>query len=287
MAIDQDMEGAATEIALSVVESQERANVDMLVTTAKRYPRHIARSIKQMIAMVTVDQETAISMHYCLKRKSKDGKEKKIEGPSVRLAEIVACCWGNMRSATQALGHDGKVVTSQAFAHDLENNNFVAWQCQRNILNSFGKIFSDDMIVVTSNAAAAIAWRNAILKAIPASTIRQVSEAAKRAALGEVKSNEERWQDAITRFAKYSVSAEQLMNFLQVEHPQEVSTDDLQTLFGVYTAIDQGETTVEQQFGREQQADKPVFKQSSGEPQKDFLSGVGDPAEKKGNGKPK
>ncbi len=251
-----DLESAPS--SLSVIEAQENANVNQMVSTAKRYPRNVVKAVKNMIAMATVDQETAISMHYALKRwDAKSQSEKIIEGPSVRMAEIMASCWGNMRSATQALGHDGKVVTSQAFAHDLENNNFVAWQCQRRITGSKGQTFSDDMIVVTSNAAAALAWRNAVLKVIPASTRRRVEEAAKLAALGGAKTNQERWADALARFGKYGVSAGQLLKLLGLEKAEDVNTNDLQTLYGISTALAEGTTTVEEQFPKGITADKP------------------------------
>jgi hypothetical protein len=235
-------------VPLSVVESQERANIDMLVSTAKRYPRNPKVAIAKMIAMATADEETALSMHYRLKRRDKDGSEKIIEGESVRLAEVAHTCWGNMRSATRAMGHDGKTVTSQAFAHDLENNNFVAWEVQRRITNKNGRTYSEDMIVTTANAAAAIAWRNSVIKAIGKHVIAKVSQAAKVAAFGGVKTIEQRWQDAIARFAKISVAQDQLLNLLELEKPEDITMNDLETLYGVFTAIKEGTTTIEEQF---------------------------------------
>ena len=273
----ENLEEAATEISLSVVEAQERANVDMLVSTAKRFPRNVVKSVKNMVAMATIDEETALSMHYRLKRRDKNGQEKIIEGKSVRLAEIAHCCWGNMRSATQALGHDGKVVTSQAFAHDLENNNFVAWQVQKRITTKMGQLYSDDMIVTTSNAGAATAWRNAVLKVIPASYTDQASEAAKKAAFGGTKTIAQRWEDSLKRFKSIGITDVQLLNLLKLEKADEITMEELQTLYGIFTAIKEGSTTIEEQFPRGADPSKPVFSNEPTGPslakEEDFLSG--------------
>lgn len=277
----ENLEESVKEISLNVIESQERANVDMLVSTAKHFPRNIVKAVKNMVAMATLDEDTALSMHYRLKRKDKIGKEVIIEGPSVRLAEIAHSCWGNMRSATQVIGNDGKTVTSQAYAHDLENNTFVAVQVQRRITGRDGRTFSDDMIVVTSQAGAAIAWRNAVLKVIPASQIKQVSEAAKKAAFGGIKSISERWQDSLKRFKSIGVTEVQLLNLLKLESPEEITVEELHTLFGVFNAIKEGSTTVDEQFPREGVASKPVFGNQTATEQS-FL-----PEENKQSGPPK
>lgn len=49
----------------------ERANVDSQVSTAKQYPRDIARCINNSIAMATIDYETAQSCGYALQRGGK------------------------------------------------------------------------------------------------------------------------------------------------------------------------------------------------------------------------
>ena len=43
------------------VDAVERANVDSQVATAKQYPRDLARSVNNSIAMATMDYATALS----------------------------------------------------------------------------------------------------------------------------------------------------------------------------------------------------------------------------------
>src|SRR6185369_14649302 len=71
----------------------QREEIDIQIATAKRYPRSITAFKRQCLEMATLDEETAGSMYYVLPRAGK-----KIEGPSVRLAEIAGSAWGNLRS---------------------------------------------------------------------------------------------------------------------------------------------------------------------------------------------
>jgi hypothetical protein len=242
------------QIPLSVVESQERANIDMLVTTAKRFPRNVELAVKRMVKMATLDIDTALMMNYALKR-----KDKIIEGPSVRLAEIALSCWGNTRAGTRTLGHDGKVVTAQAFCHDLEANNFVAWEVQRRITNKQGQTYGDDMIVVTANAAAAIAFRNAALKVIPGAYVRAVADAAKQVAYGNAEPLAKRWERVTHRFSKLGITDAQLFAYVNVTGMDGLLHDHFETLFGLYTAIKEGSTTIEEAFPKTVEVKKPDF----------------------------
>src|SRR5260370_30674339 len=143
----------------------------MLVATAKKYPRDLVRVKRNMEAMATLDEETAQACNYHLER---DGHS--IDGPSVRMAEIAVSCYQNIRAGSRVISNDGKTIVGQAFCHDLKNNGFIAWDTQRRITNKQGRTFSEDMQVVTGNAASAIAFRNAVLKVIPDALVKPVSE---------------------------------------------------------------------------------------------------------------
>ena len=45
---------------------------------------------------------------YVLRRRGANGQENVIEGLSVRMAEIIAGAWGNIRVQTRITGNDGK-----------------------------------------------------------------------------------------------------------------------------------------------------------------------------------
>jgi hypothetical protein len=228
---------------LSVVESQERANIDMLISTAKKYPRDITSVKRTMEAMATLDEDTAESCNYHLERNGKS-----IDGPSVRMAEIAVACYQNVRCGSRILSNDGKVVTGQAFCHDLENNTFIAWETQRRITDKYGRIYGEDMQVLTGNAASAIAFRNAVFKIIPGALIKPVAEKARQVAVGDLRTLTERRTRALKKFASIGVRENQLLAFLGRASTELIDIVDVEKLFGVFTAIKEGSTTIEEQF---------------------------------------
>src|SRR5690606_22894062 len=91
------------------VYQQDRASIDIQISTAKRYPRNLKRAIENAITIVTMDANIAQECTYSLK---KGGKL--ITGPSVVLAKIVAQQMGNMRVEQRVVGYDATHVTCEA-----------------------------------------------------------------------------------------------------------------------------------------------------------------------------
>src|SRR4051812_13432120 len=108
------------------------AEVDLQVATAKRYPRSITAFMRRAQEMATLTPEIAASCIYALPRKE-NGKQKNIEGPSARLAEICASAWGNLRAEGKVLGHDEEFVTARGTAWDVESNVAIAYEVKRRI----------------------------------------------------------------------------------------------------------------------------------------------------------
>jgi len=251
MAKDSDITGDAQIMTIEPSEAlsaMERAQIDMLISTARAYPRNVAACKDQAIAMATMDRETAEECFYTLKRKKHGGGEAIIDGPSIRCAEIVLSCWGNLRGGSRVLGNDGKQVTGQAFCHDLEKNVFIAKEAQRRITNREGRTYSEDMIIVTGQAAASVALREAVFKVIPKAIIKQVYNAARAAAAGETGTMKERWSRVLRKFEPMGVDEARLLAFLNRDALEQVTPDNLATLTGVWNAIREEQTTVEEQF---------------------------------------
>src|SRR5450631_3785003 len=73
----------------SLAVSLARAEVDQQITTAHAYPRSIARAVKGIMTLATLDEQTAEECVYALPRGGKA-----IKGPSIRFAEIIGSQWG-------------------------------------------------------------------------------------------------------------------------------------------------------------------------------------------------
>lgn len=248
---NQNEENQSTEIEIippSALEAQERAQCDIAIATAHRFPRHDLSVIKKkMISFATLDEETAEGCFYVLKRKGQDG-EKEIRGPSVRLAEIAVACYGNLRSGARVIGDDGKMITAQAVCHDLENNVQVSIEVKRRVTNKRGERYSDDMIVTTGNAACSIALRNAVFKVIPLALIRPVYDAARATAIGDVKTLASRREKAIETFYKMGVSKERVLAVVSKATVEDIDLSALETLLGIHTALKDGDTNVDEAF---------------------------------------
>ena len=231
-----------------MLQAIDRAEVDIQIATAKKYPRDLNATLNKIATYATMDKETAEDCFYVLRRKGKDGQDNVIEGLSVRMAEIIAGAWGNLRVQTRIIGNDGKKITAQAICHDLETNFAVSKEVKRRITDSSGRTYSEDMQVVTGNAAASIAFRNAVLTVIPKAVTKKVIEEVKKVALGKSIDLEQSRQNVIAYFAKLGVTTEQILNYLDVKSIDEIDKQMIFELRATANAIKEGTTTVKETF---------------------------------------
>lgn len=232
----------------SALEVLNRSEIDIQIATAKQYPRDLKKVLGNVRAFATIDEETAEDCFYALKR-GKGNDANLIEGVSVRLAEIFASCWGNLRVQTRITGNDGKTITAQGICHDLESNLAVCVEVKRRITDKYGRTFSEDMQVVTGNAASAIAFRNAVLKVIPKAVTKKVVNEIKLVALGQAGDVETKRQATIKWFNQRGVTTEQLLNYIEADCVEAIDTEKLLTLRATANAIKEGTTTVAETFG--------------------------------------
>lgn len=230
----------------TALEAITRAEIDVQVATAKRFPRSISRFIAEAKSMVNLDPDLAAQCTYVLP--SRKPSDPPISGPSVRLAEICALCWGNLRVVGRITDDDGKFLTAQAVAMDLERNVGYAVEVRRGITygkgsRTPGARYSDDMIKTTGNAAISIATRNATFKVIPRAFVNLIQDEADRVARGDVKSLPERTDRAVAWFVGKGVKEERIYAALGVAGRDDVTLDLLARLNGFKTAVNDGHAT--------------------------------------------
>ena len=226
-----------------ILAAINKSEIDTQITTAKQYPRNLARVLNNIETLATMDEETAASCFYVLRRQGKV-----IEGPSVRMAEIIASSWGNLRVQARIIGNDGKFITAQGVCHDLESNYAASVDVKRRITDKNGRTYSDDMQVVTGNAACAIAMRNAVMKVVPSALIKKVLAKAKKVSLGESITLENSRQNMMQYFAKVGVDEKHILDYLSVSKVDEIDIDMVVELRGLATAIKEGTTTIQETF---------------------------------------
>lgn len=231
-----------------MLQAINRAEVDIQVATAKQYPRDINATLNKIETYATMDKETAEECFYVLYRKGKNGADNVIEGLSVRLAEIIAGAWGNIRVQTRIIGNDGRMITAQAVCHDLETNYAVSKEVKRSITTSKGTTFSEDMQVVTGNAAASIAFRNAVLAVIPKAVTKKVINHVKQVALGQAIDIETSRKNCLANLAKAGVSEKMVLFYLGKNSVADIDHEAIFQLRGTWNAIKEGTTSVQECF---------------------------------------
>ena len=245
------MENEIIEVKQSeMLTAINRAEVDIQIATAKQYPRDVNAVLNKIATYATMDKETAEDCFYQLKRKDANGDDTLIEGLSVRMAEIIAGAWGNLRVQTRIIGNDGKMITAQAVCHDLETNFAVSKEVKRSIVTKKGYTYSQDMQVVTGNAASSIAFRNAVLTVVPKAVTKRIIDEVRKVALGQDIDLEQRRQNIIGYFGKLGVTQQQLFDYLGISKVEEIDKQRVFELRATANAIKEGTTTVQETFVR-------------------------------------
>lgn len=225
----------------NAMQVADRASIDMQIATAHQYPRSIKTFLDNAMMMATMNEDIAAQCFYKLPRRDKNGKNIQIEGPSVRLAEIMANNWKNLRCSSEITDDNGKFVTATAMVHDLETNVAYKMSCQRRVTTKDGKRYGDDMTQQTKNAACAIALRNAIFKAVPKVFVDEVFEKAKKVSVGESVTLEQRRNKALSFFQnKHGVDTEKVLKALGKKDISEIGLPELETMIGWTTALKDG-----------------------------------------------
>ena len=240
-------DSALAEVDATVAVEMSKADLDVQIATAHAFPRSMARAIRAVIELATVDQETATECIYSLPR---DGKL--IVGPSIRLAELVFQQWGNNRVDAMIVAIDRKegYVEAQAAYHDLETNSASRAKVRRRIKGKTGRLYTDDMILVTGNAACSIAKRNAILAGIPRPIWRQAYQKALDVVRGDARTLGERRVVMLREMVALGLTAAQIYALAGVKGEQDITLDHMVKLGGLYNGLKTGDLSLDELTGR-------------------------------------
>jgi hypothetical protein len=248
---------------LTVIESESalslitKAEIDVQISTAKAFPRSLKMFLDRAMSMATISEQVAESCSYSLPRGGKS-----LEGPTVRLAEIVCSTYGNIRAGARVIANDGKTVTAQGICHDLETNYCVTVEVKRSILQNeykkdengknvrTGKLIpmNEDMQVVTGNAACAVAYRNAVFKVVPSALVSDIYDKSRQVARGTEETLPARRKKALDYLHSLNVTDKQICDILEIKKVEDIDLDKLDTLRGMCTLIKNGESTVKSLF---------------------------------------
>lgn len=245
---DSSESGELTIIPEAVLQ-MNKAETENAVELAKRFPREVAKIKAKFLEYAACDQETAASMFYA---KPVDNKGTLATGPSIRMAEIAANTYQNIKYGSRIIDISKKWVTVQGVAIDLENNLSYTAEIKRSIWSekNGGYRYSQNLIETTIKAACAFAVRDAIFKVVPLGIFSTEIKEIKRIGAGSKSGVPilDRIKKALVWFKQKGVEEVKVLEKLAVKSIEEISEEHLAELNGIKIAIDTNESTIEEIF---------------------------------------
>jgi|GEM_PF-314214 hypothetical protein len=233
------------------IEAIERASVDIQIATAHQYPRSLTLFKSRALEMVSMDEETAQSCIYRRPVGKKNNKVEYAEGKSIRMAEIVGCCYGNLRVAAMIIEQTDRFVRCRGMAHDLESNLAASSEVIESTLTKEGMPYSERMRIVVAKACLSKARRDAIFQVVPVALCKTIEDVARQTAIGTVATLGKRRKTLEDWINKLGIEPERVYAALQVKGIDDVGLGELETLTGLRTAIKDNDITVDEAFPRE------------------------------------
>ncbi len=114
--MNNELINADNGMAINKVVTREAKEVEGMVYMAKKYPRDMLKATENIKRMCS-RKSLAETSQYTYPRGGQ-----KVSGPSIRLAEAIAQCWGNIDYSIVELSNSNGVSEMMAYAWDLETN---------------------------------------------------------------------------------------------------------------------------------------------------------------------
>lgn len=253
------VEAEAVEM-VNLGSSDDRSRLETVVKLARLQPRRIEVFRAHVLELCTLNEDVAEQCLYALPR-TKKGDPVKIEGPSIRMAEIVLKSWKNA-GVFASLVPDGvphKHVVAQATFVDFEDLTMVSKTSKRRVFGAHA-----DAQVLAENAAIAIATRNVILAGIPRAFWQEAYEKARAVAAGTLETLETRRSDAVKWLVERGVTEARIFAAIDVTGIHDVGLEQLALLRTLARQVRAGDMTAEQAFPDPAKADEKPITQKRG-----------------------
>ncbi|HEV7455603.1 MAG TPA: hypothetical protein VGN96_02405 [Roseococcus sp.] len=232
----------AIESERAIAEAQGRLLV------AKRFPRDEAAAFARVMDACRRPSLAEVANY----RFPRGGQS--VEGPSIRLAEELARCWGNIAYGMRELSRRNGESEMEAFAWDQQTNvlstqTFTVRHLRDKRGGSEALKDERDIYEITANMASR-RLRARILAVLPPDLVdAAVAQCRETVKHGSDKPMADRIREMTQAFVKIGVSAAMLAE--KLGKPLDTATpDDLADLRGIYQAIRDGATSINDAFGK-------------------------------------
>lgn len=183
-----------------------------------------------------------------------------VSGPTIRFAEELARCWGNIDYGIKELSQDTGKSEMQAYAWDLETNTISVQNFTNPHIREVGKqqvTLTSQRDIYEANAnMGARRLRSRILAILPADLVEDAINECKKTLAG--KSDEpliDRVRKMIVQFAKFGVTQEQIEKRLG-RKADTMNTDDFVEYIGIFNSLKEGASKVSEWFEAPQEANE-------------------------------
>lgn len=236
----------AIEASRAIAEAQGK------LVIAKRFPRDEVQAYNR-VAQACQRKGIAEKAFYSYNRGGGT-----VSGPTIRFAEELARCWGNIDYGIKELSQDEGKSEMQAYAWDLETNAQSVQNFTNPHIREVGgkaKILTSQRDIYEINAnMGARRLRSRILAILPTDLVDMAIAECKKTLAGN---NDEplidRVKKMVVAFGKLGVSQEQIEKRLG-RKVDTMTVDDFTDYIGIYNAIKQGESKIAEWFEAEKVA---------------------------------
>lgn len=233
--------------AVAIESERAVAEAQGALVVAQRFPRDPFRAYERVLNACK-RPGLAESAFYSFPRSGQT-----VSGPTIRLAEELARCWGNIAFGMRELSNRDGVSEIEAYAWDLETNTkSVQVFTVRHIRDTRNgaKDLTDqrDIYELGANMGSR-RLRARILAILPDDLVSAaVAECKHTLAKGGGEPMPDRIRRTVANFSALGVSVAMLETYLS--HPMDATTpDELADLYGVFKALRDGQAKVSDYFG--------------------------------------
>lgn len=236
----------AIEASRAIAEAQGK------LVIAKRFPRDEVAAYNR-VAQACQRKGIAEKAFYSYNRGGST-----VSGVTIRFAEELARCWGNIDYGIKELSQDNGKSEMQAYAWDLETNAQSVQNFTNPHIREVGgkaKVLTSQRDIYEINAnMGARRLRSRILAILPNDLVDMAIAECKKTLAGN---NDEplidRVKKMVVAFGKLGVTQEQIETRLK-RKVDTMTVDDFTDYIGIYNAIKQGESKVADWFEAEKVA---------------------------------
>lgn len=240
---------------VAIEEQRAIAEVKGKLSVAKMFPRNQAQAFQDVMDSCR-RPSLAKAAIYSYPRGGQT-----VSGPSIRLAEELARCWGNIDYGIRELSRNDGMSEMEAYCWDMQTNTISSQKFTvKHLRDKQGgaKELTDerDIYEITANMGGR-RMRARILAILPPDLVDAALQQCKATLAGNSeKPVADRVRDMIGAFNKMGINAATLEKY--VGHPlTEMLPDEFADLTGIYNSLRDGQSKASDWFG----GDKPALAQ--------------------------